>query len=92
MSSLIARSMTGACHTRARNVTVTVQTPNTIMRLQLLASMIGHTLVINDATAATFTLIADKDRKTVHPTGVAASAAAIKTALAPCDPTITSAV
>lgn len=67
---------------------MTVQSPNTIMRLQLLASMIGHTLVINDPVAATFTLIFDRDRKTVHPTGVAASAAAIKAALAPCDPTI----
>jgi hypothetical protein len=71
---------------------MTVQSPNTIMRLQLLASMIGHTLTINDPVAATFTMIADKDRKTVHPTGVAASASAIKTALAPVDPTITSAV
>ena len=62
---------------------MTVQSPNTIMRMQCLASMIGHTLTINDPVAATFTLTADKDRKTVHAaTGAAASAAAIKSALA----------
>jgi hypothetical protein len=36
------------------------------MRLQLLASMIGHTLTINDAVAGTFTMTKDLDRKTVQ--------------------------
>jgi hypothetical protein len=53
--------------------------------------MIGHTLTINDAVAGTFTMTKDLDRKTVHPTGVAASAAAIKTALSVVDPSIVNA-
>jgi hypothetical protein len=71
---------------------MTVQSPNTIMRLRLLASMVGHTLTVVDPVAATFTMIADRDRKTVHSTGVAASASAVKTALSAVDPTIVNAV
>jgi hypothetical protein len=70
---------------------MTAQSPNTTMRMQYLASEIGFQLKTVDPVAATFTMIADKDRKTIHSTGVAASASAIKTALAPVDPTITSA-
>jgi hypothetical protein len=70
---------------------MTVQSPNTIMRMQYLASEIGHQLQIVVSVAATFTMVSARDRKTVHSTGVAASAAAIKTALAPVDPTIVSA-
>jgi hypothetical protein len=39
----------------------------------------------------TFTLIKDKDRKTIHPTlGAAATTAAVKTAESTVDPSITS--
>jgi hypothetical protein len=61
------------------------------MRLQYLASAIGYQLQVVDPVAATFTMVFDRDRKTIHSTGVAASAAAIKTALSAVDPSIVNA-
>jgi hypothetical protein len=69
---------------------MTALSPNTVMRMQYLASEIGHQLRTENATTPTFTLIRDKDRG-IHSSGVAAAASAIKTALAPVDPTIVSA-
>jgi hypothetical protein len=71
---------------------MTVQSANTTMRMLYCASELGYQLQTVDPVAATYTLVKDKDRKTVHATGVAASAVAIKTALSVVDPTIVSAV
>jgi hypothetical protein len=67
---------------------MTAQSLETTRRLRYLASQIGQVLTVVDPIAGTFTMTSDKDRKTVHATGVAASASAIKTALASIDPTI----
>jgi hypothetical protein len=70
---------------------MTALTPNTVMRMQYLATEIGHQLRTENPTTPTFTLVKDKDRS-IHASGVGAAAATIKTALAPVDPTIVSAV
>jgi hypothetical protein len=65
--------------------------PNALRRLQYCASELGFTLQVVDPVANTFTLVFDKDRKTIHSTGVAASAVSVKAAMTPVDPSISSA-